>query len=69
MGLKERIKSESRATRRITNNDLVCKDCVYKFDDSKKFGNTSRCQAFKWKPSNIVAGGNCPYRKTEHEQN
>lgn len=67
MSLEKRIESEAKAIRRITNNDLICKDCIYKFDDSKKFGNTSKCQAYKWKPSSILLGGNCPYRSTENE--
>lgn len=69
MDLEKRIESEARAGRRISNKDLVCKHCAYKYDDSKKLGNTSRCQAFKRKPTNILLGGNCPYRRTEHEQN
>lgn len=39
----DRMESEARAFKRITNNDLVCKDCLYKLDDSKILGNTSFC--------------------------
>lgn len=65
--IDERIKSEARATRRITNNELVCKNCVYKFYDQKKPEKTGRCQAYKAKPSSILLGGNCPYRRIENE--
>lgn len=40
--LKERIDSEARTCCRITNQDLVCWDCMYAFDDNIIFGNTSR---------------------------
>ena len=51
--LRDRIESEARACRRITNNDLVCKDCIYRLDDSVILGNTSRCKKYPWKPSKV----------------
>lgn len=65
-GMKERIASEARACMRITNNMLVCKDCIYKLDDSTIFGNTSRCRVYPeslGKPDAVLTGGNCQYYK------
>lgn len=63
----DRMESEARAFKRITNNDLVCKDCLYKLDDSKILGNTSFCRVYarpdNFKPSKIVGGGDCKYYK------
>lgn len=56
---EERIKSESRATRQVTNDILVCKDCVYKFDDTRIMGNTSRCMKYGLKPNKVLIGGKC----------
>ena len=57
--MKQRIASEARACVRITNNDLVCKDCGYRFPDSKVFGNTARCKKFTLKPTKVLKGGSC----------
>lgn len=57
--LWERIKSEQMAIRRITNEDLKCKDCVRRFDDTEIYSNTSKCLAFKLKPSKVLGGGDC----------
>lgn len=59
--INERIKREQRATKRITNDDLVCKNCIYKLE------KTSKCKAYSLKPDSIICGGNCPYRKIENE--
>ena len=63
---EKRIESEQRCMKRITNNDLVCKDCIYKFDDSMKFGNTSVCEVYDVKPGKVLLGGDCDrYSKEE----
>lgn len=55
-----RIHSEQRAMKRITNDDLVCKDCLVRFDDSVKFGNTSKCETYPvTKPNHVLLGGKC----------
>lgn len=63
--LRDRIESEARACRRITNNDLVCKDCIYRLDDSVILGNTSRCKKYSWKPNKVSVGGECDEYKLE----
>lgn len=63
--MKKRIASEQQCMRRITNNDLVCKDCIFAYDDSVKLGNTSTCDKFTTKPNQVLVGGDCD----EHESN
>lgn len=59
-GLEDRIKSEARAICRISNDDLVCRDCVQRMDDGFIFGNTSRCEAYPvCKPIKVLQGGEC----------
>lgn len=49
---------------RITNQDLVCKDCVFVLDDTQVYGNVSRCKIFKLKPNEIFSEDTCvAYRK------
>lgn len=57
--VNDRVKSEQGLVNRITNNDLVCKDCAFVFDDSKVMGNTSRCSKYSMKPGYVLAGGDC----------
>lgn len=57
--LRKRVASEQNCFRRITNKELVCKDCKYKYDDSKVLGNTSRCEVYESKPNQVLLGGNC----------
>ncbi len=56
---EKRIESEQQCMKRITNNDLACKSCKYKFDDSVKFGNTSICEMYEIKPSKVLLGDEC----------
>jgi len=59
MSAKKRITSEQRCMKHITNNDLVCKDCIYRIDDSIVLGNTSECETFDLKPNKVLTGGKC----------
>ena len=61
---EKRIESESRSVRRITNADLVCRDCIYRLDDSERLGNTSQCKRYISKPNKVLLGRDCEeYRK------
>ena len=63
---EKRIMSEQQCMRRITNDDLVCKDCTYKYDDFIKLGNTSTCEVYNVKPNKVLLGGDCDeYNKEE----
>ena len=56
----DKIRSEQQAIIRTTNNDLVCSNCVQRFDDGVIFGNTSRCEAYPdCKPIEVLKGGKC----------
>lgn len=57
--LKARVESEAQSIIRITNSMLQCKDCRFRFDDSEVFGNTSQCEEYSLKPSQVFKGGNC----------
>lgn len=61
--MKERIESESKAVMRITNDDLVCKNCLFAYDDSVKFGNTSQCAIYDSKPNAVLLGEECKFKK------
>lgn len=57
---QDRIRSESRATVQMSNNDMVCKDCLLRYDDSSSNRNTTRCEAYQTvKPYGVLAGGEC----------
>lgn len=64
---EKRIKSEQAAFKPIRNNDLVCKDCKYRHDDSKIAGNTTSCDIYPnhTKPNEVIKGGKCPYYDKE----
>lgn len=58
--VNERVRSEAEAIVRITNDDLVCKNCVCRYDDGTIFGNTSKCEKYPVKkPIQILLGGKC----------
>ena len=58
--MKRRIQSEAKAVRRITNDDLVCKDCVLRYPDAVIFGNVSKCEQYpESKPNEVLLGGKC----------
>lgn len=57
---RDRIESESRAAARISNDDMVCKDCLLRYDDSTINRNTTMCEAYpKLKPYDVLAGRGC----------
>ena len=61
---EKRVESESRSVGRITNADLVCRDCIYQLDDSERLGNTSQCKRYISKPNLVLLGRDCEeYRK------
>ena len=62
---KKRIASEAKAAMPIRNDNLDCKDCVYKYDDSEIPGNTSKCEIYDNKPNAILLGGKCNYKEEE----
>lgn len=60
--LEKRIESEGQGSSRMTNDDLKCKYCKYRRDDSVIFGNTSKCDIYPVsKPNKVLAGQNCNF--------
>ena len=58
--LHEKWEKDPVRFKRITNDDLVCKDCAFRLDDSEIYGNTSRCEVFPdIKPGKVINGGKC----------
>ena len=53
---QDRIESEARAAKQITNDDLVCKDCIFKDHPKKK---TVMCLIYNRKPNEVLLGGEC----------
>ncbi len=62
---KKRIESEARAAMPIRNENLVCYNCTFRFDDSKIPGNTSKCEVYDYKPNHVLNGEMCMYHTPE----
>lgn len=66
MKIDEKWKKDDLRLKRITNKDLDCKNCIYRLDDSEKFGNTTRCKKFeKIKPVAVLKRQKCTVKETE----
>ena len=63
--LKKRVVSEQQCMKRIANENLICKECIFKYDDTVKLGNTSACEKFTVKPNKVLLGGACDEFKHE----
>ena len=64
--LNKRVENESKSGIPIRNDNLVCKNCVHRYDDSKVFGNTSKCAKYKKsKPNSILLGNACVFKETK----
>ena len=57
--LDEKFKKDQMKFKPIKNDDLVCKDCIQKFDDTELPCNTSKCKVFDMKPDEVLSGGDC----------
>lgn len=66
--LGKRIKSEQGLAKPVRNENLVCRDCLFRHDDRIKIGNTTSCDMYPdhTKPNSIVFGGDkCKLYKKE----
>lgn len=62
--IDRKFKNEKMKCERLTNNELVCKNCLYALDDSKDTNNTYECKKFIEKPDKVLIGGECiEYKK------
>lgn len=66
-GLDRKCQRDKLRFVRISNQDLVCRDCLYRYDDRVIWGNTSKCEMYETvKPSTVIDGGKCElYDKEE----
>lgn len=62
---EKKIKSEQQAFGRVTNKQLVCRNCIYCLDDTEKYGNTSKCELYTSKPNSVLLGGECELKEEE----
>ena len=63
--LDEKFKRDKLKFNQIKNENLVCKDCIKKYDDIEMPCNTSKCEAFVRKPNEVLNGGDCIEYKTK----
>ena len=57
--LNNKFKNDKLKFELIRNADLVCTDCLYKYDDTNMPCNVSKCEMYEEKPSTVIDGGNC----------
>lgn len=57
--IDEKFKNDKLKFEVIKNENLVCKDCQYKYDDTEMPCNTSKCAKFPVKPNEVIDGGDC----------
>lgn len=68
MNTEKYIDSQSRASKPITTDDMICKHCLFKNDELP----TAHCNMYRkgesYKPSSVLLGGSCPsYRRNFNE--
>lgn len=63
--MDEKFKNDQLSFTQIKNENLVCKNCRKKYDDTDMPCNTSKCQAFAIKPDKVLDGGDCPEYEKE----
>lgn len=57
---RRKLESEQRAIVGTHNDNLVCKDCLLRYDDRRIYGNVSRCEQYpEHKPQSVLDGGKC----------
>lgn len=61
--LDRKLKKEKMSCERLTNNDLVCKNCLFALDDSEDANNTYTCEKYLEKSDRVLTGGECMVRK------
>ena len=57
--LDEKFTKDKLKFEQIKNENLVCKNCRKKYDDTNMPCNTSKCEAFDVKPDEVLDGGDC----------
>ncbi len=57
--LDRKFRNDTLKFKPIKNKNLVCKDCKKRYDDTDLPCNTSKCEAFKMKPYEVLDGKDC----------
>lgn len=57
--IDRKFKNEKMKCERLTNNELVCKDCMFVLDDTEDANNTYECKKFLEKSDKVLGGGEC----------
>ena len=57
--LDEKFTKDELKFEQIKNENLICKDCRKRYDDTNMPCNTSKCEAFNVKPDEVLDGGDC----------
>lgn len=57
--LDKKFKKDKLSFELVTNDDLVCKDCMNRFKDEGMPCNTSKCAKYEVKPDEVLDGGEC----------
>ena len=64
--LNDKFKKDNLKFNQIKNENLICRDCAKKYDDTELPCNTSKCEAYTIKPYKVLDGGECDeYDKEE----
>lgn len=65
--MDEKFKKDKLQFVQIKNENLVCKDCRKRYDDTDMPCNTSKCGAYVIKPDEVLDGGECAEHEKEEE--
>lgn len=57
--LDNKFKNDILKFEPIKNKNMVCKDCIKRYDDTDLPCNTSKCEAFQIKPDEVLDGRDC----------
>lgn len=63
--IDKKFKKDKLKFEQIKNENLVCKDCAFKYDDTDMPCNTSQCEVFEVKPDEVLDGEDCNEYKKE----
>lgn len=57
--IDKKFQNEKMKCERLTNNELVCKNCMFVLDDTEDANNTYECNKYLEKPDKVLRGGEC----------
>ena len=69
LSIDRKFRNEKIKCERLTNNELVCKNCLFALDDFEDASNTYECKKYLEKPDKVLSGGECIERKDKNQNN